>query len=775
MTMRRILAVITVAVLTATATPAIASVNVGSDLHVQYDGCIAKFTAAGMRDLVDQLDNSGHEFVIRMSDGTISNPDSQNNARNGTGTGGTTKWNPSGGSKFADGVAEDTCATLYHEMSHLADYDKGTNRRDTCTYTKDGKTFDTGIRAGEVKATRKENTYRKKVGLPERTSYGPGTHLPPPGTECDPPPPDRPSGGCNAGCAIGAGDPHIKTFDGHRYGFQVVGEFVLAKATSGDPFEIQGRATALGGLRTVSLFSAVAANVGGDRIGIYRLRGGLKIHIGGTATDAVVGPVKLPKGGSVENFGATSAEVHWPDGSVLWAQAVGNASIRLSLTPGAARGGKVEGIFGNFDGKPEGDLVIRGGKAIGEKPSFETLYREFGNSWRVEQAQSLFDYGPGESTETFTDRTFPDREVTSASLPNRASAEAICRQAGVSEPIALDDCILDVGLTGEVAFAHDAATTQRLDQTAGATTLSITQPGGTARLTFPGTAGQKVYIQVPVSTLPSECGLLRLSGPDGKLLNSGCIINNRGYVDTTVLPVNGDYALSLEPSKAVGQAFARVVQVRDQELTGAPNGSFATSTIAMPGGVTKLKFAGTAGQKVFLNVPSSTLTSECGVLELRNAANALLNSGCVINGRGYIDTFALPANGEYYVQIDPGEDRIGVSEMVLYTVIDQSGTITVNGPSVTATTTQPGAVARFTFSGTAGQRVSLDVAGSTLPHECSPLELRDPAGKRLTTGCVINGKGSITSTVLPVTGQYTIVVDPGEQRIGVSQLSLKSP
>src|SRR6185312_7742574 len=67
-----------------------AKVDVGGDLHVVYDGCIAKFRTAGLGRLVDQLDASNHVFEIRKSNGTISNARDDADARNGIGTGGKT-------------------------------------------------------------------------------------------------------------------------------------------------------------------------------------------------------------------------------------------------------------------------------------------------------------------------------------------------------------------------------------------------------------------------------------------------------------------------------------------------------------------------------------------------------------------------------------------------------------------------------------------------------------------------------------------------------------
>jgi hypothetical protein len=766
-------AALAMALVSAPASPAAAEVDVGADLHVEYDACIAKFTAAGLRDLVDQLDASKHVFRIRRSGGTISNPDSETDAANGKGTGGTTKWNPTDTSPLeGDGVALDPCATLYHEMSHLADYDKGTNRRDPFRYKKDGKEVDTGISNGEVKATRKENQYRRSQKLPERTHYGKSKPLPPEDAEPLPPPEIRPPrGGCSAGCAIGAGDPHLKTFDDRPYDFQMVGEFVLTQAPGGD-LAVQGRTSPLNGIRTVSLFSAVAAKVAGDRVGLYRVPAGLTIHIGGSAADVPVGVRKLPRGGEVEPFGSGEVEVRWPDGSALEVAAVGAASLRVTLHLADARRGKVEGIFGNFDGRREGDRVIRGGAAIEETPSFETLYRRFGDSWRVRQDESLFDYAPGQSTETFTDRTFPDKPVAAKDLPNRATAEAICRRAGVSDPTALEDCILDVGLTGEVAFARDAVRTQQLLATSGTTVLSVTQPGGQAQLTFHGVAGQKVFIDVPAVTVPDQCGPLVLRDSAGTTLNSGCIINGTGFVDATVLPRDGEYLLVFKPHRGTGQVSVRVITAVDQELTVTPGGPPITSTISQPGAVTRLRFAGTAGQRVFLGASSSMLPDQCSPLQLRGPNDNYLASGCIINGTGFIEGTVLPVSGQYTILVDPYRAGVGTTQLILVASTDQTGTISVNGPPVTATITQPGSLLRLTFSATAGQRVTLGAESATLPDQCSPLQLRGPGDDFLASGCIINGKGGIHPTTLPVTGTYTITIDPTGAATGTTQLRL---
>ncbi|MBW4506271.1 MAG: hypothetical protein KME64_07145 [Scytonematopsis contorta HA4267-MV1] len=85
------------------------------------------------------------------------------------------------------------------------------------------------------------------------------------------------------------------------------------------------------------------------------------------------------------------------------------------------------------------------------------LNRKFGNSWRVSQTETLFDYASGQSTDTLSDRNFPSRYTTISSLlPKQIqAAESICRQAGVNETL-MEGCLFDVGMTGEAGFAQAA-------------------------------------------------------------------------------------------------------------------------------------------------------------------------------------------------------------------------------------------------------------------------------------------------------------------------------
>ncbi|WP_433622011.1 serine/threonine-protein kinase [Nocardia sp. CA-120079] len=315
-------------------------------------------------------------------------------------------------------------------------------------------------------------------------------------------------------------------------------------------------------------------------------------------------------------------------------------------------------------------------------------------------------------------------------------------------------------------------------------TLSITKPGDTDEVVFTGTKGQKVFAEVASSTLPSGCSALSLRDPVGKKIADGCISSDgSGFIDTTTLPASGKYSVVLRPSNdTTGKATVRVIDVVDQYTTISPDGTPVTSKIDTPGAVSRFRFHSTKGQKVFVEIASSTLPSECSPLSLRDPIDKKIADGCISSdGSGFIDTTTLPVDGEYTLVIDPKytdpiKNGTGESQVRLFTVIDQDTTISPDGTPVTSKIDTPGAVSRFRFQGTAGQKVSVEVAPSTLPSDCS-LSLRDPVGKEIANGCIHSDGGSVDTTALSVDGEYTLVIDPKytdqiRNGTGVSQVRL---
>ncbi|MGK5029321.1 PKD domain-containing protein [Janthinobacterium sp. MDT1-19] len=134
----------------------------------------------------------------------------------------------------------------------------------------------------------------------------------------------------------------------------------------------------------------------------------------------------------------------------------------------------------------------------------------------------------------------------------------------------------------------------------------------------------------------------------------------------------------------------------------------------------------------------------------------------------------LPATGSYTIVMDPSGANTGSATFSLYAVPpDASGSITVGGAPVTLTTTAPGQNARLTFSGTSGQRISLNVGGISYTVSCATFSLLNPDGSALSApsyNCA--SSYSLGALTLPATGSYTIVMDPSGANIASATFSL---
>ena len=277
------------------------------------------------------------------------------------------------------------------------------------------------------------------------------------------------------GCGLSSADPHLLPFGGLWYDFQAVGEFTLVRSKV-DDLEVQVRQQPWPGSKVVSMNTAAAMRVAGDRVAIYKGRP-LTVRVNGRPVLLGKKELRLPHGGTVRPLRRGEVEVVWPDGSVARVVPTLDLMINVIVSLSGSRSGKVTGLLGNADGNFDNDFVTRRGRRLDSKliggtgkRSHDTLYRVFGDSWRVTRRTSLFDYAPGQSTSTFTNRRFPAQVVSAGTLPPaaRRTAEAACRRLRIKAARVLENCALDVASTGHLGFATAAATVEK----------SVRQKGG---------------------------------------------------------------------------------------------------------------------------------------------------------------------------------------------------------------------------------------------------------------------------------------------------------
>jgi hypothetical protein len=307
--------------------------------------------------------------------------------------------------------------------------------------------------------------------------------------------------------------------------------------------------SAYDGLATcVSINTAVAARVGEHRVTWEpNLNGvpdpsGLQLRIDGALT--TLGPQgrALGTGGRVAPVSGGALEVDFPDGKTLmatpqwWASQskwylnvdVSHSGIVSDVGGTSARG--IAGPIANGSWLP----ALPNGASIGPMPAslparYDALYQTFADAWRVTDRDSLFDYAPGASTNTYTMRDWPKqnppcdvRDEKPVEPASEAAAIAACRR--VRDANRRADCVFDVRVTGNLGFAQTYVDTQR--NLALSTTTSLADGDNPSQ---PGEWVTFTAFVAPYSTAPigSPSGTVQFA-VDGSNAGEPIIVDAKG-------------------------------------------------------------------------------------------------------------------------------------------------------------------------------------------------------------------------------------------------------
>ncbi|SFT55887.1 von Willebrand factor type D domain-containing protein [Lishizhenia tianjinensis] len=267
------------------------------------------------------------------------------------------------------------------------------------------------------------------------------------------------------------GDPHISTFDGKSYSFQTVGEFVLSKSTR-TSFEVQSRQKA--STSDVSLNIAAAMNVNGDRVAFYTNQFPDNFHyepvrVNGRVAYVNASSLRLSNGGVIRRKSNKSYVVTWPTGEQVMIDFRRTGSfdfMNINVEVPTCNSGEYTGLLGNANGRRNDDLDLSSGRLndIGFTASDRDVFGGLGGAqrekereylryiasdyaavYRVNSVTTLFDYGFGQNTATFTDLFFPRQHRSISDIPDgrRNRARRRCLDQGIA-PENMNACIFDV-------------------------------------------------------------------------------------------------------------------------------------------------------------------------------------------------------------------------------------------------------------------------------------------------------------------------------------------
>jgi hypothetical protein len=313
-------------------------------------------------------------------------------------------------------------------------------------------------------------------------------------------------------------------------------------------------------------------------------------------------------------------------------------------------------------------------------------------------------------------------------------------------------------------------------------------PGQNAILRFDGTAGQRVSVRLsPVTIGTSTCCSAQVSiwKPDGSNLVYPTLVGTTGgFLDTKALPVSGSYTILVDPQKTdLGAMTLTLYDVPpDVDASISPGGPpVSVSMGPVPGQNAVLRFFGLAGQRVSVGMSNVTIgTSGCCSAQVsiwKPDGSNLVYPTLVGTTGGFLDTRVLPVSGMYTVLVDPQSTSLGSMTLTLSDVPpDVSGSIVAGGGPVGLTLgPTPGQNATLRFDGTAGQRISLRMSNVTIgTSTCcgTRISLFKPDGTNLIPPALVGTTGVTMTATLPVTGQYSILVDPLGANAGGITLTL---
>ncbi|HWW81736.1 MAG TPA: hypothetical protein VNY82_19200 [Steroidobacteraceae bacterium] len=303
-----------------------------------------------------------------------------------------------------------------------------------------------------------------------------------------------------------------------------------------------------------------------------------------------------------------------------------------------------------------------------------------------------------------------------------------------------------------------------------ASTETITTSGQKIRLSFNGTAGQFVNLQIATATIQS--GTVQVTNPDGSVLSAS------GFTGSTVqalgmLPATGNYTIVISAS-GVQTGSITVSMFADVSAAIAIDGPPVSVTIGTPGQKVRLAFSGSTGQHINLTISNVTIPSSTVTIFAQDGSSALSQA---VDANGAVMSIAsLPQTGTYTILINPASQGTGSAQLALSSPTDVVRTITIDGGQVSETIDIPGQNGRLQFTGSAGQNVKLLI--TFLNMSAFNLSIQNPDGTDVTGGSnpiLINTNGTaIDIRNLPQTGTYTVIVAPIGQATGSVTFSLTS-
>ena len=324
----------------------------------------------------------------------------------------------------------------------------------------------------------------------------------------------------------------------------------------------------------------------------------------------------------------------------------------------------------------------------------------------------------------------------------------------------------------------DVVTTGRIVVNGAAATPAIATAGKYAMLLFDGSAGQQLSLGMSVfAPAPSGSGTvsIQLYAPTGSVVSS-CSLSGVDKCLFAALPQTGVYRILIGIDSS---HTANMSLLLSNPVTGVlkPNAAATTFATTRIGQVASYTFTAAAGDNYSLTWAGATFNGYWSYLYVYapdGSQIAASNFSAASSSTGEVQLNNLPQAGTYTVSVVPYS--AGTGQVALQLLSPAKGVLTVNGAPL-AINQAPGASGRYTFNGTAGQRLGLGVSGVTFTPsgDYESWSIIGPSGATLVNCNSFNTDSGCVLPQLNATGVYTVVLVPSSSTTAVhATLTLSS-
>lgn len=316
--------------------------------------------------------------------------------------------------------------------------------------------------------------------------------------------------------------------------------------------------------------------------------------------------------------------------------------------------------------------------------------------------------------------------------------------------------------TATMQLAMATSTTTALQTDGVPSSFATSLPGQSQFFTFTATAGQTVGLAMTDLILTPSTGSVHVQiiqpngyGVDGAsayCTPPGCQLNPR------TLPYTGTYTVRVEPTTQTTMSFTFTLS--QAVISSLTVSSPLNLDLTARGQHAVLSFSATAGQTFALNVASIS-TQPVGRAVSVNVRYPNGSSQALSSATGLTFNLYNLAAGTYSVMVVPPDTTNASMQILLAPGL--TGAMTVDGTTQSHATTIPGQAAYFTFDATAGQNLGLAVTNFALSTGTrGRLSVTRPNTWAQYSAYCDAPRCSVADSLfnLPLTGRYTVTVDP---------------